>query len=66
MAQTNWKPGDNGTHPDRADKLVDGLVYRPDFFEHVKSIIAALDRELNALSLDIHGGFPRVILASHS
>ena len=52
-----WRPGDKAVHSDRADEVSgDGsTIYKPEFFELVKSALAALDDDLRALSLDIHG-----------
>ena len=52
---STWKPGDTGKYLDRADELLEGDVYRPEFFDHVQSTLKALDQELFALSRDIHG-----------
>ena len=52
---STWKPGDTGKHPDRADEVSEGPIYRPEFFDHVQTTLKALDQELFSLSLDIHG-----------
>lgn len=54
-ADVFWQPGDQGAHPDRTDRVAQGAIYKPEFFEHISSTIAALDKELFALSQDIHG-----------
>lgn len=53
--QSTWRPGQTGEHPDRADGLTDGDIYRPEFFEHVQSTLKALDEDLFNLNQDIHG-----------
>lgn len=50
-----WKPGAQGAHANRANKLDEGTIYQPEFFEHIASTIAALDEDLHKLSKDIHG-----------
>ncbi|KAI0753276.1 aminoacylase 1-like protein 2 [Daedaleopsis nitida] len=54
MSQTLWRPGDQGTYPDHADKLSEGTIYKPEYFEHIASTMATLGKDLYELSIDIH------------
>ncbi|KAI0767284.1 hypothetical protein C8Q74DRAFT_1279382 [Fomes fomentarius] len=48
------EPGDQGSYSRRAEKLDEGTIYKPEFFEHITSTITALDEDLHELSKDIH------------
>ncbi|KAI0718570.1 aminoacylase 1-like protein 2 [Cerioporus squamosus] len=49
-----WQPGDKAAYPDRADAVEQGHIYKPEYFEYISDVIAALDKELFDLSHDIH------------
>ncbi|KAI0634093.1 hypothetical protein C8Q77DRAFT_1055258 [Trametes polyzona] len=50
MATNFWQPGDDATNVE----ILGGDIYKPEFFEVVKSAIQALDQDLYNLSHDIH------------
>ena len=53
-SQSDWKPGSFGQYTDRADKLENGPLYRPEFLEYIQLTLKIFDNELLALNLDIH------------
>ncbi|KAH9937760.1 aminoacylase 1-like protein 2 [Epithele typhae] len=52
--KSTWQPGDTVSDANRTDELVNGVVHRPEFFEHIDATITALDGDLFDLNQDIH------------